>query len=80
MIRVPINLASEPFRPRRAPLVALTTAAVLLATALAAQIGLAWNERRVAAHERAEIARLNASGCCRSCGAVSTGPSGCAGR
>ncbi len=60
MIRVPINLASEPFRPRRAPLVGLTTAAVLLAATLAAQIGLAWNERRVAAHERAEIARLNA--------------------
>jgi Tfp pilus assembly protein PilN len=60
MIRVPINLASEPFRPRRAQLVALSAAAALLAAVLAAQLLLAWNDRRQAAHERAEIAQLNA--------------------
>ncbi len=60
MIRVPINLSSEPFRPRRAQLVALSAAAVLLVAVLAAQLLLAWNDRRQAAHERAEIAQLNA--------------------
>ncbi len=60
MIRVPINLASEPFQARRAQLVALSAACILLLTVLGGQALMAWNDRRQAAHERAEIARLNA--------------------
>lgn len=59
-MRVPINLASEPFRRDRPMLFASAAAAVLLSASLAAMVWLAWWERGAAAETRAAIARLEA--------------------
>jgi hypothetical protein len=59
-IRVPINLASEPFRRDRPVLVASIAVAVLLALLLAFQGTRIFSERNQAADTRVTIERLNA--------------------
>jgi len=59
MIRIPLNLASEPFVPSRAPRLALLAAYLILGIALVAQVGLILASRGQAANERIQIALLN---------------------
>lgn len=59
MIRIPINLASEPFEARRAPTVALGAVCAVLALTLAGQVWKSYSERGQAAAERVSIARLS---------------------
>jgi hypothetical protein len=59
-MKIPINLASQPFRRDRAMLAASIAVTVLLAGTLLALISLALADRRQMADVRADIARLNA--------------------
>jgi type IV pilus assembly protein PilN len=59
--RVPINLASEPFRRDRAMLVASTALALVLLAALVGQVVLVMQERERAAEGRAAAERLEAA-------------------
>lgn len=59
-IRVPINLASEPFRRDRPALVALSALAVLGCVLLGIQVATILSERHEAADTRVTIDRLNA--------------------
>ena len=59
-MRVPINLASEPFRRDRPIMVASAACAVLLVLLLGAQAYLILVERGRAAENREAVARLNA--------------------
>ena len=59
-MRVPINLASEPFRRDRPALVGLTTALIASAVLLVVLVSAIISERRQAADTRVEIDRLNA--------------------
>src|SRR5439155_11124109 len=59
MMKIPINLASQPFRRDRAILVASVAVCVLLAGALAGLISMARSDRARMADVRADIARLN---------------------
>src|ERR1700730_12688557 len=59
-IRVPLNLASEPFRRDRPMLVASTALGVALVALLAFQISTIVHERHQAADIRTAIGRLNA--------------------
>lgn len=56
--RIPLNLASEPFRRDRAMLVATVALAIILALALAAQALLVYQETTRAEQARAEVSRL----------------------
>ena len=58
-MRIPINLASQPFRRVRAPLVASVVASVALAGTLAALITLTLTARAQLADVRGSISRLN---------------------
>ncbi|HYW41411.1 MAG TPA: hypothetical protein VE959_01060 [Bryobacteraceae bacterium] len=58
-MKVPINLASQPFRRDRALLVASILVCLLLAATLSALISLAMADRTQLAGARHEIARLN---------------------
>ena len=58
-IRVPINLASDPFRRDRPMLVASIAAAALLTISLLFAIGLIVSERTQAADTREVVARFN---------------------
>jgi type IV pilus assembly protein PilN len=60
MIRIPINLASEPFRKTRAALVGYVSAAVLLAVLLLVQIVYIVRQRNQAADLRAAKNSLSA--------------------
>jgi len=60
MIRVPINLATEPFRKTRAALVGFVAAAVVLAFLLVAEVASILHSRSQAADLRAERNTLNA--------------------
>ena len=60
-MRVPINLASQPFRRDRAMIVASAAVALLLVISLGALIALAAADRNQMADVRHEIARLNQS-------------------
>jgi type IV pilus assembly protein PilN len=60
MIRVPINLATEPFRRTRAALAASAGAAALLLVLLLVQISWIAAERRQAGSTRSQIETLNA--------------------
>ncbi len=57
-VRIPINLASEPFRRDRAMLVASFLLALILVGALAAQVMLILEERKRASETRAAVAKL----------------------
>lgn len=59
-IRVPINLASDPFRRDRPMLVASIAAAALLTVTLFLAIGMIVSERTQAASTREIVVRLNA--------------------
>lgn len=59
MIRVPLNLASDPFVPSRAPRLALAAAYLVLSVALLVQASLIWANRGQAAYERVQIALIN---------------------
>src|SRR5579862_4285088 len=59
-IRVPINLASEPFRRDRPALVGLSAAFIASAVLLVVLVSAIISERRQAADTRVEIDRLNA--------------------
>lgn len=59
-MKIPINLASQPFRRDRAMLVASIGVCVLLAGTLAMLISLAMADRRNLADVRGDISRLNA--------------------
>ena len=58
MIHVPLNLASEPFVPTRAPRLALLAAYLILGAALIVQVSLILTGRGQAANERIQIALL----------------------
>jgi Tfp pilus assembly protein PilN len=58
-MKIPINLASQPFRRDRAMMVALGTVAALLTVSLAVLIDLAEMDRQQLAGLRHEIAALN---------------------
>lgn len=58
-MRIPINLASQPFRRDRAILAASAAVGVLLAATLAVLISMAMADRKQLAGVRAEINRLN---------------------
>jgi type IV pilus assembly protein PilN len=60
MIRIPINLASEPFRKTRAAMVGFVSVAALLAVLLVVQIVYIVHQRSQAADLRAEKNSLNA--------------------
>jgi len=57
-MRIAINLASEPFRPRRPVIVAAAAMAALLATVLAALVYLGYQERARLSATREAVARL----------------------
>ena len=59
-MRIPINLASEPFRHDRAKLLVTAICSVALLALLGAQIWLILGERERAAENRERVARLNA--------------------
>src|SRR5262245_45835137 len=59
-MKIPINLASQPFRRDRAMLAASVAVCVLLAGTLGVLIWLAMADRRQLADVRADVARLNA--------------------
>jgi Tfp pilus assembly protein PilN len=59
-MRIPINLASEPFRRDRPMLVASTVCAVVLVGLLALQVALILNGRERARDARVAVAQLNA--------------------
>ena len=59
-IRVPINVASEPFRRDRPMLVALSAGCIVLALLLIFEIGTIMSQRREAADTRVAIDRVNA--------------------
>ena len=59
-VRIPINLASVPFRRDRPLFVATIAACALLALGLLSQIGTIVSHRREAADTRAAIERTNA--------------------
>jgi len=59
-MKIPINLASQPFRRDRAMLAASVAVTVLLAGTLCVLISLAMADRTQMADVRADIARLNA--------------------
>lgn len=56
-VRIPINLASEPFKRNRAMLVATVLLAIILAVALAVQLSLLINERNQAQETREAAAK-----------------------
>jgi type IV pilus assembly protein PilN len=58
-MRLPINLASQPFRRDRAMIVASLTVAVLLVLSLGALIALALSDRSQMGDVRRDVARLN---------------------
>jgi len=58
-MKIPVNLASQPFRRDRAMLVASVAVCVLLAFVLAGLLSLARSDRVRMADVRADIARLN---------------------
>ena len=58
-MKIPINLASQPFRRDRAMMIASIAVTILLAGTLAARISLAMTDRRELADVRADVARLN---------------------
>lgn len=60
-MKIPINLASQPFRRDRAMMVAMGTTAVVLAASLAVLAEVARLDRQQLAGLRHEIASLNAS-------------------
>lgn len=59
-MKIPINLASQPFRRDRAILAASVAVTVLLTITLGALISLAMADRTQMADTRGEVARLNA--------------------
>jgi len=59
-MKIPINLASQPFRRDRAMLVASIGVCVLLAATLGVLISLAMADRTQLAGVRRDISRLNA--------------------
>lgn len=59
MIRIPINLASEPFRKTRATRTGLIALCSLLGVLLIAQVGMILASRGQAAEERTQIARVS---------------------
>lgn len=59
-MRIPINLASEPFQPRRPVIAAALLAGVLLAALLGVLVWLGLEERSRLAHTREAIRRLEA--------------------
>ena len=59
-MKIPINLASQPFRRDRAMLAASIAVTVLLLLTLGVLISLALADRAQMADVRADIARLNA--------------------
>lgn len=58
-MKVPINLASQPFRRDRAMIVASAAVALLLVISLGALVALALSDRSQMADVRGDIARLN---------------------
>lgn len=56
-VRIPINLASEPFKRNRAMLVATVLLAIILAVALAVQLSLVFKERNTAQETREAAAK-----------------------
>lgn len=58
MIRIPVNLASEPFQARRAPLIGMIAACGLLGALLMVQGSIVLVRRGLAADERRQIARI----------------------
>ena len=58
-MKIPINLASQPFRRDRAMLAASVAVCVLLTGTLGVLIWLAMADRRQLADVRADVARLN---------------------
>lgn len=58
MIRIPINLASDPFRKTRAPRAGLIALCSVLGALLLVQVGLILMRRGQAGEERGQIARL----------------------
>jgi type IV pilus assembly protein PilN len=58
-VRVPLNLAREPFRRDRPILIASALTGVLLFVSLLILISIAFSERRVARQEQAELIVLN---------------------
>lgn len=58
MVRIPLNLASEPFRKDRPVLVASTATAVLLVAVLAMQVSIVVREREGARESREMIAAI----------------------
>ncbi len=60
MIRIPINLATEPFRRDRPMLVASAALAVLLIATLLIQTGMIVSQRAQAADTRIALEKLNA--------------------
>lgn len=59
-MKIPINLASQPFRRDRALLAASIAVSVLLVATLGALISIAMSDHRQMADVRADIVRLNA--------------------
>jgi type IV pilus assembly protein PilN len=59
-VRIPMNLASSPFRRDRPMLVASAATAVLLAAVLAMLLSIVFHQREAAAESRAMLARLDA--------------------
>lgn len=59
MIRVPVNLASEPFRRDRPMLVASVLVSIVLIVTLLIQIGLILSQRAESADIRAALERVN---------------------
>jgi Tfp pilus assembly protein PilN len=60
-MKIPINLASQPFRRDRALLVASVAVSILLIGTLGVLVSLAMADRRQLADVRADVARLNNS-------------------
>ncbi|MGH9668064.1 MAG: hypothetical protein ACRD9L_26905, partial [Bryobacteraceae bacterium] len=59
MMRIPINVASQPFRRNRPVLVSSIAGCLVLAITLTALVGAAMNERNQMGSTRAELSRLN---------------------
>ncbi len=60
MIKIPLNLASDPFRRDRPMLVASLAAAIALSITLFISLGIIFSERHQAAETRVQLDRINA--------------------